>query len=139
MTSERELITQPCRYAVFFQHSRFGEIVHVLHGLVPTLEDASALFCAYRDRHDLGSELPGARVFETEDGQEVARVSPNGKVWPPGEWTPGLVPLYDPLMDSPRLRTIKQIVRLSGRFFPGLEFYDRVFRHSFGVLDGEPA
>jgi hypothetical protein len=31
-----------------------------------------------------------------QDGQIIARVSYNGRVWPPGRWQVGMQPLYDP-------------------------------------------
>ena len=64
---------------------------------VASLEDASRKWGAFRDTairqggstDDVGG---GARIVD-QDGAEVARISYNGKVWPPGEWKPGVKPL----------------------------------------------
>lgn len=62
---------------------------------VGSLKEASEKFCASRDAYGEGSaKTPNVTVVH-EDGQEVARISYNGRVWPAGEWKPSMVPLYD--------------------------------------------
>ncbi|MFB0874995.1 MULTISPECIES: hypothetical protein [unclassified Sphingobium] len=56
--------------------------------------DVSRRFCARRDASGLGaSSFPDASILR--DGRPVARVSYNGRVWPPGPWDPASQPLYD--------------------------------------------
>lgn len=61
---------------------------------VLTLREASNVYCKWRDRSGRGaSRFPSGMVL---DGVlVVARVSYNGRVWPPGEWKADDVPLYD--------------------------------------------
>jgi hypothetical protein len=61
---------------------------------VDSLEDASKKWDTFRDQTGAGaSEIgEGARIVD-QDGKEVARISYNGKVWPPGEYKPGQKPL----------------------------------------------
>ncbi len=69
---------------------------------VRDLADASARYRAACDRHEMtgrgASTMPGGRVYEVSGNAHrlVARVSWNGKVWPPGPWAPGQTPLYVP-------------------------------------------
>ena len=52
---------------------------------VASLEDASALCRAFIAEHDLGGgNWSGGLVRDTATGVVVARVSYNGRVWPPG-------------------------------------------------------
>jgi hypothetical protein len=37
----------------------------------------------------------------TKNGESVGRVSYNGKIWPLGEWTPNMQPIYDPAVEDP--------------------------------------
>ena len=53
----------------------------------------------YRERRKLSGE--GASTFpegkvRDDAGVVIARVSYNGKVWPPVEWSNGLRPIFDP-------------------------------------------
>lgn len=60
---------------------------------VPTLQAASTMFCNARDASGLGaSNVPEAFVVD-DHGKRVARISYNGRVWPPGEWKAGMVPI----------------------------------------------
>lgn len=62
---------------------------------VSSLAEASATFCAHRDRMSFGSrEMPDGKVLE--GGSEIARVSYNGRVWAPGPWVAGATPLLEP-------------------------------------------
>jgi hypothetical protein len=65
---------------------------------VADLADASARFCQFRGSKG-ASQLPSGIVYK--DGEEVARVSYNGKVWPPGALLLGREPLYEPGADRP--------------------------------------
>ena len=61
---------------------------------VASLEDASRRYCWQRDLTGAGSstfaegEVVGA-------GKTFARISYNGRVWPPVEWHPGLEPICE--------------------------------------------
>jgi hypothetical protein len=62
---------------------------------VSSFEEASRIYTQYRD-----ASLEGASTFP--DGiildrtRTVARVSYNGKVWPPTKWSRRQVPLFNP-------------------------------------------
>ena len=61
-----------------------------------TLADASTMYCAARDALGNGaSGTPPGKIVDAE-GNPVARISFNGKVWPPEPWTPGMAPLFIP-------------------------------------------
>jgi hypothetical protein len=58
--------------------------------------EASRVCREYIAAHNLGGgNWSGGRITDRK-GVEVGRVSYNGKVWGPGEWTPGTTPLYVP-------------------------------------------
>ena len=60
---------------------------------VASLEEASRACLAYIAEHELGAgNWNGGSVFV--GGNLIARVSYNGKVWPPGAWVPGMEPLW---------------------------------------------
>lgn len=60
-----------------------------------TLAEVSAIYSAARDESGLGaSRWPEAIVYS--DGKAVGRVSYNGKIWPVGEWSVGMTPLFNP-------------------------------------------
>lgn len=61
---------------------------------VDSLEDASAKWSQFRDASGAGVSVLGsdAKIVD-QNGTEVARISYNGKVWPPGEYRPGMKPL----------------------------------------------
>jgi hypothetical protein len=62
---------------------------------VSSFEEASIVYAQYRE-----ASLEGASTFPDgliRDGRRtVARVSYNGKVWPPGKWREGQMPLFNP-------------------------------------------
>ena len=45
------------------------------------------------------SKMPQTYIVD-DSGALIAKVSYNGRVWPPVEWTEGMVPLYDNRMVS---------------------------------------
>lgn len=54
---------------------------------VKSLAEASAVFCAWRDRNGLGAgNIAREAGNVTQGGKQIARVSYNGRVWEPGEW-----------------------------------------------------
>ncbi|MHB8271995.1 hypothetical protein [Bradyrhizobium sp.] len=65
---------------------------------VASLEQASFMFCAARDEMDRktgrASKMKLPNIVD-EAGTSVARLSYNGRVWPVGEWTADMAPLYD--------------------------------------------
>ena len=67
---------------------------------VADFKQASEMFCAVRDHneraygHGGASKTPDLMIV-TAEGRTVARISYNGRVWPPQEWTPEQKPLYD--------------------------------------------
>lgn len=64
---------------------------------VPSLEMASAIFCAARDRSRYGSRrTPTPLIYDTAD-RLVGYVSYNGRVWAghPHDWKPGDKPLCE--------------------------------------------
>lgn len=56
---------------------------------------ASALFCKTRDAYGEGASKTPTAVIVNSSGETVARISYNGRVWPPSDWAPDIVPLYD--------------------------------------------
>lgn len=63
---------------------------------VNSLEEASQLCSNYIDEHVLGAGSFSGGALLNAEGVEQARVSYNGKVWPPGRWERGREPLWDP-------------------------------------------
>lgn len=62
---------------------------------VESLARASEMYCTARDASgDGASKVPEAKVV-TADGRPVARISYNGRVWPPAPWFDGMQPLHD--------------------------------------------
>lgn len=62
---------------------------------VDSFEAASQLYASKRNASGLGgSKWPTGRIVR--DGQTIALVSYNSKVWPPEEWTSSSTPLYVP-------------------------------------------
>lgn len=60
---------------------------------VETLRAASEKHAFLRDKSGRGaSTFPDSKVLNAE-GTEVARISYNGRAWPPGGWNPGVEPL----------------------------------------------
>ncbi len=65
------------------------------HYAVADYAQASAMFCAARDKSGLGaSRLPNALIFSGQE--QVAYVSYNGKVWPGTTYQPDATPLFNP-------------------------------------------
>lgn len=65
---------------------------------VSSLAEASAMFCAARDKAGTGaSQTPTPMVFDAATGKLVAHVSYNGRVWAghPRDWTPRTKPLLE--------------------------------------------
>ena len=61
---------------------------------VASFKEASALYEAKRDASGQGaSRFRDGEIYEGET--LVARVSYNGRVWPPTEWTEDSKPIYD--------------------------------------------
>lgn len=62
---------------------------------VDSFKEASEKFCKARDLAEVGaSEVPPVKIV-TAEGDVIARISYNGRVWAPGEWKVDDVPLYD--------------------------------------------
>ena len=63
---------------------------------VASFEEASALYCEARDRMGEGaSKTPTAKIFN-ESGDQVARISYNGKVWAGSSLEVGAPLLFNP-------------------------------------------
>lgn len=61
---------------------------------VASLQQASEMYCTARDASGFGaSRVPEGKVV-TAAGRLVARISYNGRVWPPEKWFPGQAPLW---------------------------------------------
>ena len=61
-----------------------------------SLAHASEMYTAARDALGNGvSGTPEGEIVDV-DGKLVARISYNGKVWPPEPWTPTAAPLFIP-------------------------------------------
>ena len=61
---------------------------------VDSFEEASSDVTGYINTYNLGSgNFAGGQLFN-KDGDLVAQVSYNGRVWPPGEWTVDTKPLW---------------------------------------------
>lgn len=70
---------------------------------VDSLKDASAKFdalkAAWADAQGPGaSDMPDGEVVDA-NGKAVARISQNGRVWPPGKWQPGMKELIETGVD----------------------------------------
>jgi hypothetical protein len=48
--------------------------------------------------NELGGGNWNGGTITDDSGKEIAYVSYNGRVWPPGKWTPNTEPLYEPEM-----------------------------------------
>lgn len=74
---------------------------------VESIEDASEKWETFRDTTGAGaSQIGEGATIVDQDGKEIARISYNGRIWPPGEWTSGTEPLYKPKRER---RTPEQI------------------------------
>jgi hypothetical protein len=70
---------------------RLGTVDGVVE--VDSLEEASAFAREWIEFHGLGGGNWTGGLVTCPNGGPVARVSYNGRVWPPGEWFPGMSPL----------------------------------------------
>lgn len=62
---------------------------------VRTLVEVQRAYIKARDAFDAGASQFSSGAVYDEAGQEVARVSYNGRLWPAGEWFPGQQPLAE--------------------------------------------
>lgn len=65
---------------------------------VASLQEASEKWDQFRLASRAGASIMGggaARIVD-QDGKEIGRIAYNGRIFPPGEWKPGIKPLYDP-------------------------------------------
>lgn len=63
---------------------------------VSNLAEASATYDAARASSAQGMRsFPDGQIWD-DDGELIARISFNAKVWPAAPWFPGQVPLYSP-------------------------------------------
>jgi hypothetical protein len=61
---------------------------------VSSFEEASRVYARYRDASFQGaSTFPDGVILD--GNRTIARVSYNGKVWPPRKWSPGQTPLFN--------------------------------------------
>jgi hypothetical protein len=65
---------------------------------VATIEEASRLFCAARDRSGRGASQTPATLIVNAEGRTLYRISYNGRVWPDlgRDWQPGDAPAFSP-------------------------------------------
>lgn len=70
--------------------------------MVNSFAEASRSYVSERDNGTIGAWAHGFRenrmpsgLVLADNGTELARVSYNGRVWPAGEWKPGMMPLFD--------------------------------------------
>lgn len=62
---------------------------------VPSLQVASEVFCAARDKAMTGaSRTPTPLVYDAA-GKQIGYISYNGRVWPGRTYRPDATPLYD--------------------------------------------
>lgn len=64
------------------------------------LTEASAIVQRHRNEFGYGmsAERRGHGDVRDEKGKKIARVSYNGRVWPPQAWTPGMEPLQEAVL-----------------------------------------
>jgi len=64
---------------------------------VASLADASAMFCAARDKAGTGASRTPTPLIYDGAGEQIAYISYNGRVWAgsPRDWAPDRTPLYD--------------------------------------------
>lgn len=65
-----------------------------LHGFT-SLEDCQRAYVEARNASGLGASQFGYGEVYDESGQHLARISYNGRLWPPLPWTPDMRPLAD--------------------------------------------
>lgn len=67
-----------------------------LRQIVPDLQGAVRAFLAWVRLYNLGGGNVGMGAHVVDHhGQIIARISYNGRVWPPGKWTPQTRPLRE--------------------------------------------
>ena len=71
----------------------------IMQGWDPTpvsdYAEASRIYCERRDESGMGASGFGDGRIVAPTGAHVARISYNGRVWPPGKWKTGDRPLWD--------------------------------------------
>jgi hypothetical protein len=60
-----------------------------------TLAEAQRLFIERRDLLDLGASRLGDGEVYDQKARKIARISYNGRLWSPEDWTPGTKPLAE--------------------------------------------
>ena len=60
-----------------------------------SLEDCQRAYVAARNVSGLGASQFGCGEVYDDAGQHLARISYNGRLWPPLPWTPDMRPLAD--------------------------------------------
>lgn len=110
-------ITERTRFRVRLDlsHSRVPLPVELKPGPVwlrhfTSFEACQRAWVAFRSLYDLGmSQCCGGEIFD-EQGQHIAQVSYNGRLWPPGEWQPSKTHAAEaPTISEEDLRTIADI------------------------------
>ena len=93
-------------------HIRIRE--HLVH--VHSLAEAARVCTQFIDRNGLGGgNWTGGKVRD-DAGRTVAQVSYNGRVWPPGRWTPGTRELTDADLPPIRVAGVQDMERTVRRF-----------------------
>lgn len=67
---------------------------------VASLQQASEMFCAARDRSGEGASNTPTPTIVTADGRVIGRISYNGRIWPDETWTTDSRPLFDNRVQS---------------------------------------
>jgi hypothetical protein len=64
---------------------------------VASIEDASRMFCAARDKSGFGASKTATPLIYRADGGLIGYISYNGRVWSghPRDWKPGTKPLHE--------------------------------------------
>lgn len=62
---------------------------------VKSLAEAAAIYSAARDKAGLGASKWMDATVTDDTGKPVARISYNGRIWPPEPWFPGMAPLAE--------------------------------------------
>ncbi len=86
-------------HAKCYGNQDFGQYAPIgpdLHLAVRDMTCAVRAYLAWISLFNLGGGNAGDGQIVDEHGAEVGRISYNGRVWPPGKWTAGMVPLREP-------------------------------------------
>lgn len=71
---------------------------------VTDLAEASAVYCAARDKSGAGQRIFPRGEIKAETGETVAYISYNGRVWRDDpcarDWKPGATALYNPYAEA---------------------------------------